>query len=277
MVACSPAPTAPTATPSAPVPFPPGVVAQWDAGSVSATEVRAATSRLPLGLREQYATANGQRDFIDAVIAQKLLRNEAHRLELDKRDDIRRQVDELEDRLTVQALVADAERRLGPPTEAELKDYYARHESEFRTGLRVRVSRVLLIGKPDAALRKKADALRSRLLAKEAFEKVATAGQGPERVRNGDLGWITEASDPETTVALGLVKIGEVSPVIETPTGFGVLVLTAREEAHVPPFEEVRELLVGRIGASRQRKAFDELVKRLREEAHVQFNPAGLQ
>lgn len=273
LVSC--APQQPTdASPSA---LPTGVVARWDGGTISADEVRSAAGRLPIGLKEQYGTPNGLNQFVDAVIAQRLLREEAARRGLAQREDIRRQVTELEDRLTVQALVTEAERSLGPPTEAELRAYFDQHQDEFKAPAKVRVTRVLLLGKSsDKALRSRAEDIRRRLQSHEPPESVATRGEGPERIRKGDLGWITEPTDPETTMALAL-RVGEVSPVIESNSGLSVILVTERQDERVPPFEELRETLAGRITATRQRRAFDTLVQRLRAEAQVQINPVAFQ
>lgn len=244
---------------------------------MTADEVRTAAQNLPLGLREQYGTTAGQREFVDAVIARKLLRAEAHRLGIAARDDIKRQLDELEDRLTVQAMLHDAEQALGPPTEGELRAWFETHQSEFKVGARVRVTRILLHGKQDDAnLRKKLDTIRARAIKKEPLEKLAALGEGPERNNTGDLGWISEGSDAETTYALAL-RPGDVSTVLESSTGLSILIATERVEERVPPFEELRETLSSRVLAGRQRRAFDELVKRLRVQANVQLNPAALQ
>lgn len=253
------------------------IVARWDGGLVTAEEVRSAAARLPIGLREQFGTLNGQEQFLDAVISRKLLHDEARRQGLAEREDIKRQVVELEERLTIQALLVDAERKLGPPSEAELREYFQRHEAELRTPPRVRATRILLRGNPSTkALQARAEGIRARLLRGEPVEKLAALGEGPELHLKGDIGWIAEATDAETTAALGLLKVGAVAPPVETPSGLSILVATAREEARVPAFEAVRETLSGRISAGRQRKAFDELVKRLRDEAQVQLNPSAM-
>ncbi len=273
--ACGPASVGTSTSDTAPA-ISGSVVASWEGGQVTADEVHAAVARLPIGLRDQYASPEGRRDFVDALISQKLLRAEAHRRKLHERDDIQRQVADFEERLTTRALLDEAEKSLGPPTEEELQAYFTAHEAEFRMPLRVRVSRVLATGAPDAATRKRADAFRARLTKGEAVERVARDGQGPERLRDGDLGWITEATDAETTAALSLERAGAISPVIAVPTGFSVLVATAHEPPRAPAFDEVRTQLSARVSATRQRRAFDELVTALRTQAQVQLHSGAV-
>lgn len=252
------------------------VVATWPGGTVTADEVREAVARLPIALRDQYNTPEGRRDFVDALVSQKLLRDEAHRQNLQLRPEIVKQVQDLEERLTTRVLLDEAEKKLGPPDEEELQQYYARHSAEFRTPLRVRVTRIMALGKHDASTRKRADGFRAQLSKTSDLAKLARTGEGPERVRDGDLGWISSATDEETTQALQLTRVGEVSPVIETSTGYSVLIATAREEPQVPPFEAVRAQVNARVVSGRQRKAFDKLIEELRQKANVQFTPGAI-
>ncbi|PZR05793.1 MAG: hypothetical protein DI536_31575 [Archangium gephyra] len=255
---------------------PSSAVATWANEAITDDEVREAVGRLPIALRDRYDTPEGRRDFIDALISQRLLRNEAQRLNLHTRPDIQKQVRELEERLTTRALLDEAEKNLGPVSEAELKTYFERHADEFRSPLRVRITRVLATGPKNAATKKRAEAVRAKLLKTRDIAAIARTGDGPERLRDGDLGWISAASDDETTAAMNLPAVGSVSEVIPVPTGFSVLVATGREEPRVPPFEEVRGQINARVVSGRQRQAFDKLVTDLRAKANVKINAGAM-
>ncbi len=270
LASCSSATVPPQ--PDAAVPTPSAVVASWGSETITADEVRDAVARLPLALRDQYDTPEGRRDFIDALVSQRLLRNEARRRNLHTRPDIQKQIVELEERLTTRALIDEAEKELGPASDAELRGYFDRHADEFRSPLRVRVTRVLAAGPQNAATRKRAEAFRARLQKTTDFAAVARAGDGPERVRGGDVGWISEATDDETAAALRLTREGEVSAVLPVGSGFSVLVAVSREEPRVPPFEQLRGQVNARVAAGRQRQAFDKLVTDLRANAQVKIN-----
>lgn len=270
LASCSSATVPPQ--PDAAVPTPSAVVASWGSETITADEVRDAVARLPLALRDQYDTPEGRRDFIDALVSQRLLRNEARRRNLHTRPDIQKQIVELEERLTTRALIDEAEKELGPASDAELRGYFDRHADEFRSPLRVRVTRVLAAGPQNAATRKRAEAFRARLQKTTDFAAVARDGDGPERVRGGDVGWISEATDDETAAALRLTREGEVSAVLPVGSGFSVLVAVSREEPRVPPFEQLRGQVNARVAAGRQRQAFDKLVTDLRANAQVKIN-----
>lgn len=273
MVGCSSPPTPASTRPLVPST---SIAAWWDGGSISVEEVREASLRLPTALRDQFQTPNGQQEFVQAVLAKRLLHAEAERRGITRSPEVVQQVRELEERLAIQALLADAQRLQSAPSEPELRAYFEARKAEFRQPARVRVSRVLLRGRgDDKALRAKLEAIRQRAMKPEAVSKLATLGEGPEAIQGGDIGWVVEATDEETTAALALKKAGDVSPVVTAGGGLAVLVATEREEAHDATFEEVRQVVVGRYAPVQQRRAFDELVKRLKNDVQAQVNTAA--
>jgi len=62
---------------------------------------------------------------------------------------------------------------------------------------------------------------------------------------------------------------------VATPQGFAVFVLLEKKEAREPAFAEVRGDLLGREDAARRRRAFDDLIARLRSSAAVQMRSGG--
>lgn len=265
-------------SPAKPASLPPPatLAAWWDGGSISVEEVREASQRLPTALRDQFQTPNGQQEFVQAVLAKRLLRAEAERRGITRSPEIVQQVRELEERLAIQALLTETQRLQGAPSEPELRAYFEAHKAEFRQPTRVRVSRVLLRGRPDdKALRAKVEAIRQRAIKREPVSKLATLGEGPEAGQGGDIGWVVDATDEETTAALALKKPGDVSAIVAAGGGLALLVATEREESHDATFEEARQVVTGRYAPVQQRRAFDDLVKRLKADVQVQVNAAA--
>lgn len=264
--ACRPPPASSVVLPDA------GVAARWSTGFVTADEVRAEAQKLPPALRDQFLTPNGQREFVQTVVARRLLLEEAHRRNLQQTADIARQVRELEDRLALQALLAAADKEAGEPAEADLKGYYDAHTVDFAVPARVHAGRLLFRGAAaDQKLRARAEAARQRLLKGEPLAKVASLGEGPERFNGGDVGWVSKPDNAEMQAALALKAAGAVAPLLETDQGLSVICAIAREEGRTPPFEEVRGAVAGRYAPVQQRKVFDQLVERLKANAQVQF------
>ncbi len=129
-----------------------------------------------------------------------------------------------------------------------------------------------------AAARGRAQQFLRRLKAGEDFVKVQAAGDGPERARAGELGFLARGDLQDARLeaaAFGLQRPGALSEVVESSEGFAVLRLIERREARLPPFEEVRAEVEGRLAPTRQRKVFDELRRRLRAQGDVKFETAA--
>ncbi len=134
------------------------------------------------------------------------------------------------------------------PDEQTLRDYYQAHPElgqvpEFRQ-----------IGQLVVANREEAEALRARILAGESL--YALAGQysidpyGKEHL--GDLGWLPAGSGmPAIEAAIAELPEGQVSPVIETPKGFHLVVVRARRSGMQKPFDAVRDRVRQALTAER--------------------------
>jgi len=242
---------------------------------VTQVEVEEEAARLPPQLREQFDTPAGRAEFVRSVVTKRLLLAEARRRRLDQAPQIVQQVQELERRLSVQALVDAVQREAPTPAEADLRSYFEAHQEQFASPAQSHVARLLLRGDSnDKNLRNKIDRLRSRLVKGESVALVCASGDGPERLKGGDVGWVTEATNPEEQAALRLKTRGEVSEVIELQNGLSVLVLLERRGAQPAHFEEVRAAVENRYEAVRQRQAFDTLVRHLTTAASVEFPKA---
>ncbi len=260
------------------------LVARFAGGVVTEDELLRAARKLPPDLRDQFSSPVGQRDLLQSLVDKKLLYQEAVRRGLVEDPEIRRQVDELLERLAIQALLAQEEKGMGAAGEPELRAYYDAHRQEFAQPERLHLARMLArVGsaaspKERAQARERAARFAKRLATGEDIAKMAVEGDGAERSQRGDLGLVSPGSlgDPALEkAAFSLAGPGSVSGVIECSEGFAVLKLLERREARVPPFEEVRAQVEGRLAPQRKRKSFDELVARLRKSGDVQVGVAA--
>ncbi|TQF11364.1 hypothetical protein FJV41_34615 [Myxococcus llanfairpwllgwyngyllgogerychwyrndrobwllllantysiliogogogochensis] len=256
------------------------VAARFEGGMLTVAEVERESRRLPPALRAKFETGPGRREFIRSLVDKRLLALEAARQGLTATPEIRRQVRELEERLSIEALLAAEEHAAAAPTEAEARAFHEAHVERFAEPERLRVARVLVSvasGSTKHAweqARARADGFRKRLLAGEPVGKVAVEGEGPERIRGGDLGLLARGelgSEPQERAALALTKVGAVSGVVESSEGVLVLVLLDRRPARVPAFEEVRAAVLGQMRPGGQRKVLSQVLTRLRTAAHVKL------
>lgn len=132
----------------------------------------------------------------------------------------------------------------GSPTLAQLQDYYARHQAEFKTADRVKyldlfVSLTRFGSEADA--RAHVDGLFKQALGGADFaELVKKHGHGDSPLRDG-VGVGTkrgEIQPAELEATVFDLKPGNISGVVPTETGFHVVKVVERQVAGVRPFDE---------------------------------------
>lgn len=258
------------------------LAASFRGGAITRAELEAEANRLTPALREEFATPAGHDALALSMVDAKLLVAEARRRSLDRDPDLRHQIDDLEQRLLIKALVASEQKAIGPAQDSELRAAYAANRDRYTLPERVRLGRVFVragtSNSGKGAARSKADRLRARLMKGESLASVEKEADGPERARGGELGVFAQADFQDPSVgraAFALVKGGQVSPVLTTADGFVVLQLIERLATRVQPFDEVRSQVAAQLAAGRQRAAFDALRKRLREAADVHLEPGA--
>lgn len=212
------------------------------------------------------------------MIDKRLLFAEARRQGLLDDAEVRRQVAELEERLAIQALLAAEERRAGSAAEPELRVWFEAHRAELALPEQVRVVRVLAAVRRGASdgertqARQRVQRLADRLRRGEPATQVAAEGDGPERLRGGDFGFVTRGRSRDAALeqaSFALARPGDVSPVFQCEEGLAAVALVERQPARQPAFEEVRSEVENRLTPQRKRKVFDQLLERLRKDAEV--------
>jgi peptidyl-prolyl cis-trans isomerase C len=259
-------------------------VARWAGGTITRAEFDKEAARLPPLLRQQVATPFGRKEFVESMVDKRLLVEEALRRGLAEEADIKQKVDELRDRLVVQALLARAEKAQAAPTEAELRHWYDANKSEVAEPEKVRLGRLLITVTPASTeaqkkqAKEKAERLQRRLRAGATLAQVAPEGDGPEKKTEGVWGLFAKGDlyGLVESAAFKLDKPGAVTEPIFGPDGYTVAVLLEKIPGRVPPFEEVREKVRGRVEPVRKRKVFDDLRAELRKQGAVHVDEAAL-
>lgn len=127
--------------------------------------------------------------------------------------------------------------KLVPPTEEEMRNYYAANKAEFQTGEQVRLRQVLVSTENDA--QNIQDELRRGRSLKELAQKFSIAAEGNN---GGDTGWIDKGSLEVFEKAFKLNK-GQRSGVLKSEFGFHIYEVLDKRKAQTLPYEQVKERL----------------------------------
>ena len=170
-------------------------------------------------------------------------------------------------------------------SQQEIRAYYDDHRDEYRVPDQVNVRHILFKtplpgpdGKVDQkgvdAARQKAEDVLKQLksggdfaaLAKKYSEDTASAKNG------GSLGWIQRGrfgSADEDKIVFGLAK-GGTSDVIATGSGFDIVRVDDKQDAHVKPLEEVKSEIEPKLKAEKTSQAVEGMANGLAAQARGQ-------
>lgn len=154
-------------------------------------------------------------------------------------------------------------------TDEQISEHYERNQTRFSRPERRRASHIMieLPSNPSEADRKqameraeglaaqaKADPEAFADLARKNSQDVGSASNG------GDLGWVNVGILPPALLqAVQGLKAGEVSGVVQSPSGLHIMKLTGLEPAQKQPLAEVRDQLEDEVRKELAAKRFDTL------------------
>lgn len=174
-------------------------------------------------------------------------------------------------------------------TEAEERAYYDSHLSEFGTTPSVTlreiqvnaiadpVRKVPSVGALDEA-REKAAEIRARITKGEAFEKVAAeASDSPSKANGGLIGPISrDEMNEELLKMISSMKVGDLTPVLNTASGAQFFKLESSIESTTLPFEAARARIADRLTSEKIGGEFKKYMTRLRAQAIIEWKNEDL-
>lgn len=282
----------PAATP-APKVSDEGVLAVVGKDTITVEDFNAKMAEQAPFIRSRYQSLEKKQEFLENLVRNELLAQEAERRGFDKDPDVRQAMK----KMMVQKLMREAfDSSEQAITEEEIASFYQEHINDYVKPERVRLSHIFFnVPKADAQrgkVRAEAVKLAAEIKAKEAGpNKSAFADTAKERSDDqiskragGDLSFRTEQ---ELTDLFGLevakaafaLPTGEISQVVETDRGLHVLKLTGRQAPmnRGLELEEVRKQIASRLTRDKGNQNFEAFVAGLREKAQVQVNEAALE
>jgi peptidyl-prolyl cis-trans isomerase SurA len=166
--------------------------------------------------------------------------------------------------------------------EEELKKYYEDNKASFSSAPQLTLREILVevpssekgvnVAADDAA-KEKAEGIRARLLAGEAFAQLAgDLSDSGSKANGGLIGPINRADlSPELQKEIEPLKVGELTPVMRTARGYHILKLESVIETNVKPFDEAREEIADKLAGGKRQAEMEKYVEKLRAQAIIEW------
>ena len=268
------------------------VVAKVGSETITAAEFKKRLDETSPFLRARYNTVERKKEFLESLIRNELLAQEAQRQGLENTPAVREQVK----RAMIQELIKKQldERLAGNDIpDADLKAFYDTHIDDFVKPERARIYHILIAAKDPkekAAAHKHAETLfkdiqeRTKKGEVNAFQAVAQkeSKDATSAPMGGDLRFVSKEeltknySAELANAAFDLKNAGDMSGPIDTPAGVELVKMQVKTPSVNRTFEESKEGIRGRIARERRSKDYDDFVKKLRDNGKVEIDEAEL-
>ena len=174
----------------------------------------------------------------------------------------------LRKRMLLEKLVAQDVNAKVEVTDGEAESYYKANLDSYLTKGRVRAAQVVLRD------RDRAEAILKRLKAGEDFGKVAReVSMGPEAVKGGDLGFFERGVMPEAIDrVVFFLPVGKLSGIVQSPYGYHIFKLLAREDVGGGKFAEVKNRVIADLRKLKEAEAYEKWIEGLKAQARIQIN-----
>lgn len=211
-------------------------------------------------------------EYLEEVINDTLLYQEALRQGLDKDADVQKVIEEAKKKIIVAKLLESEVDTKADVTDEDLGDYYDRHKTEYMTPEIMRASHILV------PTRSAAELIVDELAKGEDFEDLARAKSvDPTAQNGGDIGYFPKGQImPDFDNACSNLKVGGISGVVRTKLGYHVIKLTDRRDPELRPIDQIKDDIRMKVREEKRNNFLEGLLSKLRKETPVEINKKAL-
>ncbi|MBN1508599.1 MAG: peptidylprolyl isomerase [Sedimentisphaerales bacterium] len=167
----------------------------------------------------------------------------------------------------------------------EARQYYDSHSQEFEVPEQVRASHILVSTQPKdpnadpnqlkVTAKAKAENLLKQVKDGGDFAAIAKESSDcPSSAQGGDLGLFSRGKMvPAFENAAFVMKVGDVSDIVETQFGYHIIKVTEHKDASVTSFEDAKTDIVERLSTERRNAATKQYIQSLKEKAKIVYAP----
>jgi peptidyl-prolyl cis-trans isomerase C len=268
-------------------------IAKGNGVLITSDEFKARLDEQSPFIRARYTTLDRKKEFLDNLVRQEVLAAEAERQGLDKDPDVRATLRKIMVQKLVQKKFQPEANPGADVPEADVAKYYEEHKPEYVRARKVRVQAIVLNAPEGSPDRAKKVALAKKTLQKvKAEEKknpvafnqaVSTISEdAASKQLGGDLQFksqeeLEKAYGKAVADAAFALKAGEMSNVIEAPSGIYVLKFAGEQPEMNRTIDQVKAQIAAKLSRDKKTKEFDEWLKSLREAAKVTVDDKALE
>lgn len=218
-------------------------------------------NRLPEWAKGRFQTEEGKKNFLEEIIKEELLYQEALKKGLNKDGEFQSKIEEFKKMTLISILLKEEIEKKVKMEPEEVKKFYDENKNEFMSGLEVRARHILVATKTEA------ENILKRIQKNESFSELAKQFSNDKGTaqNGGDLGFFGKGRMlPEFEEVAFSLKPGETSDPVKTQFGYHIIQVTDRKEGRLHDFEEVKSSIEKQLTTEKQRAFFESYIEKLK-------------
>jgi len=228
---------------------------------------------LPDFAQKMFEGSKGKERFLEELVKKEILYQEALKKGLDKDPEYLKKVNDFKKITLIGQLLEKEIEEKARVSEKDAKDYYEKNKDDFASVSQIRARHILVKTEEEA---KK---ILGRLKKGEDFANIARKSSiDPASAKNGgDLGFFSPGQMvPEFEAAVAKLKPGEISEPVKTKFGYHIIKVTDRKLGKPLEFEKVKNFVLQRLSAEKQKEVFDSYMENLKKSYKSEINEEAL-
>jgi peptidyl-prolyl cis-trans isomerase C len=233
---------------------------------------------MPPSYRAMFSNVEQMSKLLERQIDNMIYAQEARRLKIDEKPDVKYKLEEFTKGILTQALIEETVNKNVTVTDEEIEEYYKNNISEFQVPEKVKVSHILIAVDSDAGenvkaeKKKQAEQVLYKVKAGENFAELAQqfSDDAATKKRGGVLGFFPRGakSSEIEEVAFDLKK-DEVSDIVLTDKGYHIIKMLDKKEGTTKSLEDSRKKITNKLTQKKKNEAIQSLLEDLKAKTKV--------
>lgn len=233
---------------------------------------------MPPSYQSMFSNIDQLKKLLDVQINSILFSQEARRLKLDQKPIVKQNIDEIINRILMQALIEEKVNKDIAVADKEIKEYYKKNEDEFKIPEKVKVSHILIKVGPKAQAKAKeekkakAEEILAKVKAGEDFSGLAKQYSEDKKTKKkgGVVGFFAKGSkDPEFEKVAFSLKKNKISDLVLTKKGYHIIKLLDKKEGRKKTLKEATNSIKNKLKQQKRKEGYENLLSDLKEKNKV--------